>query len=118
MKIKVFPLLLSIILTAALSYYSYDVANNREDANALAIGIGMAVMAFLTLSCVMGVSLVHSKMNVNLKAWGLAAFIVVAVTNLCFAFMGVSMPIYILVQAFLLVVHLWVVWKLTTIVDV
>ena len=117
MKLSVFPALLTLIVTLAISYLAYHLANSNSDANDLIVGIGTGISVLLTLGCVMGVSLNEGRMNVNFKACSIATFVVMTIVNLCFAGFGVSMPYYVIVLALLLVIHLWVVWKLSTVED-
>jgi hypothetical protein len=118
MKISAFPTLLLLIATAAIGYLAYDIANSKADPNDIVVGIGTGVSILLTLGCVLGVSIEDGRKNVNLKAWSITAFIVVTIINLCFAVIGVSMPYYLIVLALTLVIHLWVVWKLSKIKNV
>ena len=117
MKISVFPTLLLLIATAAIGFLAYHIANSNADTNDVVVGIGMCISILLTLGCVLGVSIENGRMNVNMKTWSITAFIVLVITNLCFAGFGVAMPYYIIVLALLLVIHLWVVWKISTIKD-
>ena len=114
MKISVFPALLTLIVLFAIGYLAYHLANSNSDANDWIVGIGTGISVLLTLGCVMGLSLNEAHMNVNLKAWSVSAFVIMTIINLCFAGFGVSMPYYVIVLALLLVIHLWVVWKLST----
>ena len=116
MKISVFPTLLMLIVTLAIGYLAFHIADSNSDVNDWIVGMGTGISVLLTLGCVMGASLKEGRMNVNLKAWGIAAFVIMTIVNLCFAGFGVSMPYYIIVLALLLVIHLWVVWKLSTVV--
>lgn len=118
MKISAFPTLLLLIVVAALGYLAYHLAGSKADPNDIVVGIGTGVSILLTLGCVLGVSIENGRMNVNLKAWSITAFIIVVVINLCFAFFGVTMPYYVIVLALTLVIHLWVVWKLSIIKNV
>jgi hypothetical protein len=118
MKISAFPTLLLLIVAAAIGYLAYDIANSKADPNDIVVGIGTGVSILLTLGCVLGVSIEDGRKNVNLKAWSITAFIVVTIINLCFAVIGVSMPYYLIVLALTLVIHLWVVWKLSKIKNV
>ena len=118
MKISVFPILLLLIVTAALGYLSYHIANSNADTNDVVVGIGTCISILLTLGCVLGISIENGRMNVNMKAWSITVFIVLVITNLCYAGFGVTMPYYIIVLALLLVIHLWVVWKVSKIKDV
>ena len=118
MKISAFPTLLLLIVAAAIGYLAYHLAGSKADPNDIVVGIGTGVSILLTLGCVLGVSIENGRMNVNLKAWSITAFIIVVVINLCFAFFGVTMPYYVIVLALTLVIHLWVVWKLSIIKNV
>lgn len=113
MKISLFPALLLIIATVAISYLVYDIAHSHSDSNGLIIGVGTGVSVFLTLGCVLGMSVEDDRINVNMKAWSIVAFIVIVVANFCFACLGFSMPCYFMVLPLILVTHLWVVWKLS-----
>ena len=115
MRISAFPSLLTLIVTITIGYLAYHLASSNSDANDLVVGIGTGISVLLTLGCVMGLSLNEGRMNVNFKAWSVAAFVVMTIINLCFAGFGVSMPYYVIVLALLLVIHLWVVWKLSTV---
>lgn len=112
MKISVFPTLLLIIVVVAIGYLVYDMAHSHADPNELLVGIGTGLSVLLTLGCVIGISLKNSRMNINMKAWSGVAFTVLVVVNLCFAVFGVSMPYYLIVISLLLVIHLWVIYKL------
>jgi hypothetical protein len=118
MKISAFPTLLLLIATAAIGFLAYHIAKSNTDPNDILVGVGTGVSVLLSLGCVLGVSLEDGRMNVNMKAWSITAFIIVVVINLCFAFFGVTMPYYVIVLALTLVIHLWVVWKLSIIKNV
>ena len=115
MKISVFPTLLLLIATAAIGFLAYHIAKSNTDPNDILVGVGTGVSVLLSLGCVLGVSLEDGRMNVNMKAWSMVAFVVMAVVNICYAGFGVSMPYYVIVIALMLIIHLWVVWKLLNI---
>lgn len=112
MKILVFPTLLLIIATAAIGYLTYSIAHSHSDPNEVFVGIGTGLSVLLTLGCVISVSLKNHRMNVNMKAWSGVAFVVMVITNLCFAGFGITMPYYVIVITLLLVVHLWMIYEL------
>ena len=112
MKISLFPTLLLIIATAAIGYLAYDMAHGNTDPNDLFVGLGTGLSVLLTLGCVLSISLKNHRMNINMKAWSGVAFVILVIANLCFAAFGVTMPYYIIVISLLLVIHLWVVYKL------
>lgn len=112
MKISLFPTLLLIIATVAISYLAYDMAHTHSDPNEIIVGVGTGVSILMTLGCLLGMSLKDSRLNINMKAWSSVAFVFMAAVNLCFAAFDVTMPYYAIVIALLIVVHLWVVYKL------
>lgn len=112
MKISLFPTLLLIIATVAISYLAYDMAHTNSDPNEIIVGVGTGVSILMTLGCLLGMSLKDSRLNINMKAWSSVAFIIMAAVNLCFAVFGVTMPYYAIVIVLLMVIHLWVVYKL------
>ena len=118
MKISTFPTILLFIIAAALGYLAYHIANSNTDINDVLVGVGTCISILLTLGCVLGISIENGRMNINMKAWSISTFIVVVIFNLCFAGFGVKMPYYVIVLALLLVIHLWVIWKLSTIDNV
>ena len=112
MKISIFPTLLLIMATIALSYLAFNMAHDHSDSNELLVGIGTGLSVILTLGCMLSISLKDNRMNINMKAWSGTAFLVLITTNHCFAGFGVTLPYYLIVIALLLVIHLWVVYKL------
>jgi hypothetical protein len=118
MKISAFPTLLLLIVAVAIGYLAYDIADTKADPNNIIVGVGTGISILQTLGCVLGISMEDGRMNVNMKAWSITAFIIVVAINLCFAFFGVTMPYYVIVLALTLVIHLWVVWKLSIIKNI
>jgi len=112
MKISIFPTILLIIATVAIGYLAYDVAHTHSDPNEIIVGVGTGISILMTLGCLLGVSLKNSRLNINMKAWSSVAFVILAAVNLCFAAFGATMPYYAIVIALLMVIHLWVVYKL------
>ena len=115
MKISAFPTVLMLIATAVISYLVYHIANSNSDPNDIVSGIGTGISVLLTLGCALGISFDDKRANINLKAWSIVAFLIMVIVNLFFAVLGVSMPYYVIILALLLVIHLWVVWKLSTV---
>ena len=116
MKVSVFPTLLSVILTAALTYLSYHIG--REDENCVLLAIGTAITVFSTLALAMSVSFDNERVGMSIKACSILFFIIMFIANLCFAWMGVNAPWYVILQTVLLVIYLFVVWKLSEIKNV
>ena len=112
MKISLFPTLLLIIVTVAIGYLAYNMAHSHANPNEIIVGVGTGISILMTLGCLLGLSLKDSRLNINMKAWSGVAFVVITIVNLCYAGFGVTMPYYIIVIALLLVIHLWVIYKL------
>ena len=112
MKISIFPTILLIIATVAISYLAYDMAHTHSDPNEIIEGVGTGISILITLGCLLSLSLKDSRLNINMKAWSGVAFVVIAIVNLFYAGFGVSMPYYVIVIVLFLVIHLWVVYKL------
>ena len=115
MKLSVFPALLTIIVGIIIGYLSYHIGKSNLDSNDIIAGIGTSVSVILTLGCIIGVSINDSRINVNMRAWSIVAFVVTTIVNLCYAYFGISMPYYVIVIALMLIIHLWVVWKMLNI---
>lgn len=118
MKIQLIPTLLSLIVAAALSYLVYHIADVQADPNKILVCVGSALSFLLTITVVLGVMFENGKVAGNIKAWSIAAFLFFLVTNLLFAWLGVNLSLYIVVMAVALVIHLWIVWKLSEVDDV
>ena len=110
MKISVFPALLSVILTAALTYLTYHIGRNDENCALLAAGTAITVLS--TLAFAMSVKFDNERVGVSIKLCSVICFIVMFIASLCFAWKGVNVPFYIILQTVLLVAYLFVVWKL------
>ena len=118
MKISVFPLLLSIIVAAALGYLAEHISFSNGDSGHIVVGVGTGLTVLATLAFIMAVKLENEKTNVNMKTWSNIALIAIIIVNFCFAFFGVAQPYYIIILALFLVLHLWMVWKMGETKDV
>ena len=103
-------------MTAALSYLVYNIA--IEDENCILLTIGTAISVLLTLALCMAVKFDNPKVGINIKIWCFIMFFIMFVSNLCFAWFGVNLPYYFILLAFLWVIHLFVVWKMSEIKNV
>lgn len=110
MKISLFPALLSIVLTAVLSYLAHTIAADDENATLLVVGTAVSVLSTLGVS--MGIKFANSKVGLNIKIWCFLFFLLLFAANLCFAWLGVKMPYYVILITTLWIIHMWVVWKM------
>lgn len=106
MKISWFPTLLSLMVAGVLAWLAYDVAFDEQTDLDLYVAVGTAISVVLTLGVAMACKIENTKVGVNLKVWSSLMFIVILITNFCFAHFGVKMPWYIVVTICLLVLHL------------
>lgn len=118
MKVSVFPSILTLIVSLTICYLAYYLADSHSDPNTTLVCIVTFLSSLLTLGCVMGLRVKNDRMNVNVKIWGVVAFLVTTITNLCFAFWGVSMPFYVILIVLLLSIHFGIAWKLFSIRNV
>ena len=118
MKISAFPILLSLIVAAALGYLAEHISHAYGDSGHIVVGVGTGLSIFATLACLMAAKLENERMTVNMKTWSAVALIVMTIINYCFAFFGVAQPYYIIIIALFLVLHLWMVWKMKETKDV
>jgi hypothetical protein len=109
MKVSVVPAVLSVILTAALTFGVYSASS--ADQNVVLLTIGSALTFLLTLGACVAVSLPDGRHSVNLKVFSGLMFVLALIVAFCFAGYGVNVAAYVIIQAILLVVHLLVVWK-------
>lgn len=116
MKISAVPAVLATILCAALTYLVYHIG--REDESSGLLAAGTAITLLLTLGVLMAASVESPRLTVNLKVWSGTMSLLALFIAFCFAGFGVHVPTYIVVEALLLVTHLLVVWKITTLKSV
>lgn len=118
MKISWFPALLSLMVASVLAWLAYDVAFDEQTDLDLYVAVGTAISVVLTLGVAMACKLENTKVGVNLKVWSSLMFIVILITNFCFAHFGVKMPWYVVVTTCLLVLHLGITSSISKIKDV
>lgn len=110
MKVSIYPALLSLMLTAALSYLAYYIG--KEDENSIFLLIGTIISVLSTLALNMSVKFDNHKIGLNIKVWCTIMFFVLFIVNFCFAWLGVNVTYYIIIMTLLLVIHLFVVSKM------
>lgn len=116
MKISAVPAVLATFLCAALTYLVYHIG--RDDDSSGLLTVGTAISLVLTMGVLMAVSVESGRLTVNLKVWSGTMSVLALIIAFCFAGFGVHVPTYIVVETLLLVAHLLVVWKITTIKSV
>lgn len=118
MKISWFSALLSLIVAAVLAWLAYDVALDEQTDLDLYVAFGTFISVVLTLGIAMACKLHNTKVGINLKVWSYLMFVVMLITNFCFAHFGIKMPWYLVVTVCLLVLHLGVTRSISKVKDV
>lgn len=118
MKISIFPAVLSLVVAAALAWLAYDIAYDEQSDLDIYVAIGTVVSAVLTLGAAMAIKMENIKVGVNLKVWSALMFIVMLISNFCFAGFGVKMPWYVVITVCLLVLHVGVAMNIASAKDV
>lgn len=109
MKISLIPAILSTLLTAALTFWIYNMSSSDE--YVVLLTVGTALTFLLTLGGCLSVSLPDSRDTINLKVWSGTMFLLVGIAALCFAGLGVNLSAYVVIETLLLTIHLLVMWK-------
>ncbi len=112
MRISIFPAVLSLIVAAVLAWLAYDISFDEQSDLDVYVTIGTGISVLMTLGTAMACKLNNRKVGVSLKVWGALMFIIMVISNFCFAGLGVKMPWYVVVTACLLVLHVGVAWSL------
>jgi len=113
MKINVFLSLISIILTALLGYWIFDIAKGHE--HDVLCGICSSVCLLSTLLPVLGLQYNNGRIGVNARVLSSLFFVLFLISHFCFAIWGVAMPDYIIVNGILLAVFLTILYKMVNI---
>lgn len=113
MNISIIPIVLALIIVSALTYLACHIAQGDE--NVVLLGIGTALTYLSTLGVSMATSHKEVRTNVNLKVWCSTMFIIMLIANMLFAWLGVNEHIYIITIATLLVLHIFIAWKISNV---
>lgn len=114
MKISWFYVFLSLIVAVVLAWLAYDIAN--EEKFFVAIGTGITVL--ITLGGAIALKLENTRVSINQRVWSGVMFVVMLISNFCFAGFGVKMPWYPVVITCLLVIHLGLARSIVNVKDV
>jgi 3-oxoacyl-(acyl-carrier-protein) synthase len=112
MRISIFPAVLSLIVAAVLAWLAYDIAYDEKTDLDVYVAIGTGLSVLLTMGFAMACKPDNTRVSVNFKVWSALMFVVMVISNFCFAGFGVKMPWYVVVTACLLVLHVGVAWSL------
>lgn len=118
MKVSLFPAVLSLIVAIMLAWLVYDIAYDEHSKLDIYVAIGTAISVILTLGTAMAIKLEKAKVGLNLRVWSGLMFVVMVISNLCYARFGVKMPWYVVVTACLLVIYLGIARSISKVDEV
>ena len=107
MKIKVIPLIIVLGISAIIAYGLFSFCKND---NALLLAIIGGIMLFVTLAATFGVSFEPHRTSVNIKVTSIVFFLLALISNVIFAFVHFSVPLYVIVNGIILLLWLLIVY--------
>ena len=116
MKANIFLTGISILLAILAGYLAYSIAEGRE--NDVICGFVSTVCFAATLVPVIGIQFDSIKLGVNIRTLSVLSFFIFLVSHLCFAWLGVKMPYYIITNGILLLVYLAILYKMIGITNI
>ncbi len=116
MKINLFLTLMSTLIAILLGYFTYSVAQGKE--NDILCGVGSFVCFTATLIAIIGIQYKSGKLGTNARISASLYFITFLISHFCFAHFGVAMPHYVVTNGILLVIFLITHYELTKIRDI
>lgn len=110
MRPNFFLTLITLLLTALISYLAYSVAEGME--NDAICGVGSAVCFLTTLLPTMGMKYDSARVGANIRILSGLFFLLFLVSHACFISLGIKMPYYVIANGILLVIFLAIFYKL------
>ena len=110
MKIKVIPAIIVVVFSALIAYGLYYLCTC--DKNYLVL-IGFGVMSMCILLATFGVSFEPHRTSVNIKVTSIVFFLLALISNVVFALVPFSVPLYVVVNGIVLLVWLLSVYGIS-----
>ena len=111
MKINPILTAIAVLLSCVLTYMVYSLCHDEEEYKAL-----LCVCSFLsfasTLSVATGVSFLNARANVNIKITSLLCALILLISNISFALIGVSKSALIIITSLVLLLYLLLLYLL------
>ena len=104
MKVNFFYSCIGALIALLLAYWAFDIAKGKE--NDVICAVCSAVCFIGTLVPMLGIGHESSRISVNLRVLSAVFFLLFVVSHFCFAFFGVCMPYYMIVNAIVLLVFI------------
>ena len=111
MKANAFLTLISILLAGLLGYWVYSVSEGKEQD--IFCGICSTICFLFTAIPIVGLKYESGRMGVNVRILSGLFFVAFLISHFCFAYFGVKMPLYVIVNGILLVIFFALLYKLS-----
>ncbi|WP_297728259.1 hypothetical protein [uncultured Porphyromonas sp.] len=112
MKLKAFPLALSIALAGLLGYFIYYITKSAD--YDLLWGIGATICFAITAIPILGLQYESARQGLNLKILSGVFLIAFVISHICFARLGADVAYYIIVNGCLMVAYLALFYKISS----
>ncbi|WP_311566610.1 hypothetical protein [Porphyromonas uenonis] len=112
MKLKAFPLALSLTLAGLLGYFIYYITKSAD--YDLLWGIGATICFAITAIPILGTQYESARQGLNLKVLSGVFLIAFVISHICFARLGADVAYYIIVNGCLMVAYLALFYKISS----
>jgi hypothetical protein len=99
---------ISVSLLIAYGLYSFHQSENK-----ILLSIGSFAFVALTLLLTIGVSFALPRTSTNVRAVSVIFFLVALISNIIFSFVSFSVPIYIITNGILILLHILITYSIT-----
>lgn len=111
MRLKAFPLALSLALAGLLGYFIYYITKSAD--YDLLWGIGATICFAITAIPILGIQYESARKGVNLKILSGVFLITFVISHICFARLSADVAYYIIVNGCLMIAYLALFYKIS-----
>ena len=108
MKTNVFLTLISILLAGLIGFWVFSVAEGKEQ-NVLC-GICSTICFLATIIPIMGLRYNSARIGTHIRVLSGLFFIAFLISHFSFAYHGIKMPLYVILNGILLVIFLFLLY--------
>lgn len=112
MRLKAFPLALSLALAGLLGYFIYYITKSAD--YDLLWGIGATICLAITMAPTLGIQYESARQGLNLKILSGIFFIIFVISHICFARLGADVAYYIIANGCLMIAYLALFYKISS----
>ena len=109
MRLKAFPLALSLALAGLLGYFIYYITKSYD----LLWGVGATICFAITAIPILGTQYESARQGLNLKVLSGVFLITFVISHICFARLGADVAYYIIVNGCLMIAYLALFYKIS-----